>query len=196
MKKLILGFALAFAATGCEFTEELTCEVLADPNFCWTVAVEEAYACTANAQRYGLISQSGRACSFDDGNTATFTPALDPLQSSTDIDAITIVVTDEFGQCAKFVDMGDSFMSLTTASGTVDVGGDRRAYKVECSDGTTYKSTSPMDLISCGDGSIQDSRLPGTFKSGGGGLISFGISPKPEGIEYGFVDCEFAETTP
>lgn len=196
MKKLLFYLVSTIAASGCDFTEELTCEVLADPNFCWTVAVEEAYACTANADTYGLISASGRACAFDDGSTATFTPALDPRQNITDIGAMTIVVSDEFGQCAKFVDYDDSYMSLTTASGSVDVGGDEDSYKIECSDGTTYKSRSPRDLISCGDGSIQDSRLPGTFKSGGGGFVTFSITPKPRGIEYGFVDCAFSENTP
>jgi hypothetical protein len=58
-----------------------------------------------------------------------------------------------------------------------------------CPDGTTYESDSAKDLISCGDGSVDDSRLPGE------GLVSFGISPKPLVLELGFVECEFPEAT-
>ena len=194
MKKLIFGLIMAVAVLGCDDSEELTCEVLQDPNFCWAIAVNEAYACTANVNMDGVMSADGKTCALDDGSTATFTPALDPMQSVIDIEALTIVVSNADGQCAKFVESDSSGLSLTTASGTVDVGGDASTYSVDCPNGTTYKSDSPFDLLSCGDGNLFDSKLPGTFKSGSFGFFSFGISPKPADVETGFVDCKFPET--
>lgn len=196
MKKLIFGLVFLAASTGCDDSEELTCEVLADPNFCWAIAVNEAYACNAEAMTDGQISADGKTCEFESGTTATFSPALDPMQDIFDIESMTVTLSNADGQCAKLVEDDSSGISLTTASGTVDVGGSINSYTVDCPNGTTYKSDAPFDLLNCGDGNLFNSGLPGTTKSGSGTFISFGISPRPEGVETGFVDCRFPETMP
>jgi len=193
MKKLILGLTMAAAALGCDDSEELTCEVLSAPDFCWAVAAAEAYACNAAATTNGQISEDGKTCEFESGTTATFSPALDQTQDIFDIESLTITLSDADGQCAKLVDNDDGF-TLKTASGTVDVGGSINSYTVDCPDGTTYKSDNPFDLLSCGDGGLLSNGMPGTIKSDSGRFVSFGISPKPADVETGFVDCEFPDS--
>ena len=177
MNKFIFGLILLAASTGCDDSEELTCEVLADPNFCWTIAVSEAYACNA-----------ATTCEFDTGTTATFTPALEP---NFDIQEFTIVVANADGQCAKLVDDHNATISLKTKSGTVDVHVAQKDYTVECADGTTYATDKPLDLLACGNGVLDNAKLPGTTKTSG----SFGITPRPAGATS-FVDCAFPATTP
>lgn len=193
MKKLILILMLGVFSAACDDSEELTCEIMASPDFCWAVAAAEAYACNAAATTDGLISEDGKTCEFESGTTATFSPALDRTQDLFDIEPLTITLSDADGQCAKLVDNDDGF-TLKTASGTVDVGGSINSYTVDCPDGTTYKSENPLELLSCGDGGLLSNGMPGTTKSGGERFVSFGISPKPADVETGFVDCEFPES--
>ncbi len=192
MKTLIFSLVLAAATLGCDDSEELTCEVLAAPDFCWSVAVAEAYECNATATTDGQISADGKTCVFDNGATAGFSPALDRTQEIFDIETITVTLSNADGVCAKLIDNGNG-LSLKTASGTVDTGGSINNYTIDCPDGTTYKSDKPFELLSCGDGTLFDSRLPGTTKGGGGNFITFGISPKPESVETGFVECRYPE---
>ena len=186
MKKLSLGLLLAFMPA-CDDSEELTCEVLAAPDFCWTVAVREAYACT-NAGTFGEISTDGKTCEIDAATTATFTPALEP---SFDIQEFTIVVSNAEGECAKLVDDHDSKISLKTKSGSVYVHVDPNDYTIECPDGTTFATDKPLDLLTCGGGIADNARLPGTIKSSG----SFSITPRPAG-STSFVSCAFPAATP
>jgi hypothetical protein len=192
MKKSLAVLLMLAIIPGCDDSEELTCEVLADPNFCWAVAVAEAYECNATAITDGQISADGKTCEFDNGATATFSPALDRTQEIFDIDTMTVTLSNADGLCAKLAD-NEAGLSLKTASGTVDTGGSANNYTVDCPNGTTYKSDKPFELLSCGGGTLFNSKLPGTSKGGGGNFITFGISPKPEGVETGFVECRYPE---
>ncbi len=186
MKMLVLGLML-IGILGCDDSEELTCEVLAAPDFCWTVAVDEAYACNT-ATTVGELSADGKTCEFDTGLTATFTPALEP---TFDVQEFTIVVTNADGECAKLVDDHNSTISLKTKSGTVDVHVAQKDYTIECPNGTTYATDKPLDLLACANGVLDNAKLPGTTKTSG----SFGIYPRPTGAAS-FVDCAFPVTTP
>lgn len=178
--------------SGCDDSEELTCEVLAQPDFCWTVAVEEAYACTAQTTGDCLLTSDYAGCAYENGITASFSPPMDPMVSVIDIENIDITVNNTEGQCARFVE-DEQGMTLTTASGTVDVGG-TSSYRVECPDGTVYATDNAFDLLNCGEGGLFDSQLPGSFKSGSGLYRSFGINPAPED-STGWLDTVFPEGT-
>ena len=193
MKRMIFLAAAVVFFAACDDSEELTCEVLASPDFCWKVAVDEAYACTIDTMDDCIMSADGKTCTYDEGIEATFSPALDPEVSIIDFDSLAVTIKDAQGaQCAKFVDNDESGFELTTATGTVTVGG-TSTYKVECQDATVYATDKPFDLLSCGDGGLFNSSLPGSFKSGSGQSFVLGPSPQPEGA-FGLVSGRFPDT--
>lgn len=180
MKKILILALLSLTALACDDSEELTCEVLTSPDFCWQTAVTEAYACTADVTMGDCeMAADNLSCAYPDSNiSATFQPALDP-DAFIGMDEVDATVNVDGTQCARFVDSDDS-MQLTTASGTVLIT-NGSTYSIECQDGTVYATSKPFDLLSCGDGNLFASPLPGSFKSGSGRYWSLGPSPMPEG---------------
>lgn len=170
---------VTLAMIGCDDAEELTCEVLADPNFCWNVAVTEAKACLADTPAPCEVLPEGTTCLFSDGIRADFAPPLRRGVSLNDTEVVTVTVRrPDFSVCALLRDDRLNDVQLQTASGSALVRPQLNNFEVECPDGTTYQTTAPLDLLSCVDGPQTSQSLPGAFRSGISPYFAIGPTPK------------------
>ncbi|TNE87130.1 MAG: hypothetical protein EP330_19370 [Deltaproteobacteria bacterium] len=155
--------------------EPLTCDVLADPDFCWAASVDEAYACIPEADSSGTFDATRSTCTLGNGITVVFDEPVpeDPFADSADDYLWSFTIRDGGGDCARFVD-GDTGYSLTTNSGQAST----RPYgfagsTLECPNGDEYTAENLFDLFEC-EGAV----LPGYGYSGN---VSWQLLGGPDG---------------
>lgn len=127
--------------------EPLTCEVLADPGFCWTVGVDEAYLCLDGLDESGLFDADRTTCAFTGGTTVTFDDPV-PVEDAEEWTLAFTVTDPDGGFCARFEGGSDSLL-LDTLAGAVTTRATTRSYVVSCPDGTEYLTPDPFGLLDC-----------------------------------------------
>ncbi len=167
-----------------EVADNLTCDVIEDPGFCWTTAVEEAYACFSGTDATaGTMEMDGMNCTFDDGTSVRFDSPV-PEFGSEEVWAFTVL--DGTGaECAKFLEVetaSESGFELTVASGFYETSASM-SYSVSCADGTLHETSDVFGMLDCSFDS-----LPGYSSSGGGDSASFTLMPAPAG-SMGLFSC-------
>ena len=165
--------------------DDLTCEILEDPGFCWTTGVVEAYDCFAGTDATaGIMAPDGSGCGFDDGTTVRFDSPIPEFDSG---DTWAFTVLDSGGaECAKFVEVETDFdtgFKLTVGSGSYETNAGL-TYSVDCADGTSHQTTDVFGLLEC-----DFSSLPGYSSSSSGTGASFSILPAPTGSS-GLFSCQ------
>lgn len=168
--------------------ELITCEVLEDPGFCWTSAVEEVYGCFATADNEsGVMSADGGTCTFDDGTSIRFDNPP-PEFGSDDTWAFT-VLDPTGGECAKYVETAtdtEAGYSLTVDSGVYDAVASL-TYTINCADGTVYETGDILSLFEC-----DFTKVPGFASTGTVDAPNLSIWPVPDG-ESTMFSCAPAE---
>ena len=162
---------------------DLTCDVIASADFCWTQLVAEAYACTDGALS-GTFNEDQSVCTYEDGVTIHFDSPVTEDSMSDDSYLWGITIKDASGgECMRFEER-ERGMSLTTASGTGDetiVG--MVGIELECPNGDLYTTDNALELLECDSGVI-----PGFGVSTGFGL-SWSLLGSPEG-RTSLIDCD------
>ena|SRR5687767_9514780 len=109
----LVGLLLFTACGG----EELTCELLADPNNCWAKASAAMAACIPTRATPGTLAADRKTCSFPDGVRVVFDT---PLPTDTfDLERLAFDVEANGTRCARFVDTFANRMELTAGGETV-----------------------------------------------------------------------------
>jgi hypothetical protein len=160
----------------------LTCEVIADPDFCWAIGVEEAYACVDASASDGVFDPTRSTCTMSDGVVIRFDEPV-PLDSFSDDDYTwTFSIEDSDGaECARHED-GDS-TALITASGESSTAlSGMVGVRVTCPDGGVYVAPNAFDLFECEVGS-----LPG-YSVSGSSDISWSLLGTPDD-RFGLFSC-------
>lgn len=192
------GSGGADAATGAEFrcaegTCELTCDVLADPGFCWTLGLQEAYSCTDGAGT-GVMSSDGLTC------TAAIEGSMDSLVVEFQDPVVEgqVIERDDwvFGvsrageACLSFENVMDDFV-LTTDRGTVAVVvrvENEPLLRVSCPSGDVWEATDIEGLLMCRNADDVTS-LPGQFTTTIGPEFDVGLLPSSDRL----FACTFSE---
>lgn len=144
MRHLVFAAILALPAAACGGSEELTCELLADPGNCWASATARAAACLPSRGTPGTLSADRKTCTWPDGARVTFDT---PLPNDTlELERLAFDVTGPDGCAWRFVDTFENRMELTVDGATevsqLHPGGE---FELACSDGTSY--TADFDLL-------------------------------------------------
>ena len=174
-----------------EQTCELTCEVLNDPRFCWTLGLEEAYACT-NGAATGTISNDGLTCfaPIDESNELVITfenPLVEGEVIGLDDWSFEIARNGE--ECLSFDDTPENFV-LATSRGTTTVAFEEQGFlRVTCPTGDVWETTDLEGILACRN-EDQVTALPGrsTTKIG----REFGISLLPRSSNL--FTCSFGDS--
>lgn len=134
----LLGFVAA-----CGSTEDLTCELLADPTNCWADAAAKAAACLPARATPAVLSADRTRCTWDAGGQITFDTAL-PLDTF-DLERLAFDATGP-GCAWRFVDTFANRMELTVDGKTVvsQLHPDR-TFELACPNGTSYEAE--FDLL-------------------------------------------------
>lgn len=176
MKKLALfGFLSLLAACG-DDTEELTCELLEDPNFCWNRAISQAYACTEDAGEVAMSTEDGAACEYPDGTTVD----IDVSEENSFNRSVRVEKDGEF--CASAESQGQS-ETITTPNLTAKYTDLLESFSLryEC-EGTTYEA-SAFDL-DC------DFEAPGLWQRlGQTDRTEYDLTPTPASVERAWISC-------
>ncbi len=162
---------------------ELSCEVLADPNFCWQRAVREVYACMEGVTK-GTMAEADRC--VVGGVEVAFSQNL---VSETIIDKedwdFEIITGDV---CARVQDTEDAFQ-LDTRFGTVRAAFTETDYTVTCENGEVWRFEGEVTvLLQCRDGN-DSLPLPGVITFSSGAEFGFGLSP----ADGNLFQCTFEE---
>lgn len=161
----------------------LTCDVFADPGFCWNVARAEAYACAGDFGT-GTMTDGGMACVSGDVRVDFDVALTEGAVIDTDITGLQVSSGGQ--ECAALEDTDTTFV-LTTASGTVRISFEGLSrYAISCPDGSAWETTDVEGLFSCVDGE-GISTLPGTSKFSAGTQWGFAILPGGENL----FQCDF-----
>jgi hypothetical protein len=104
-------------AAACGGPDELTCELLADPENCWAVAAEELAACMPARATPAVMAADRGSCTFSDGVVVVFD---DPLpMDNLELEGLGFTVEVDGAPCGRFVDTFNNRMELTGSSETV-----------------------------------------------------------------------------
>lgn len=101
----------------CGGPDELTCEVLADPENCWAVAAEELAACMPDRATPAAMAADRGSCTFADGVVVAFDTPL-PMDTL-DLERLAFTIEVDGAPCGRFVDTFDNRMELTGSGETV-----------------------------------------------------------------------------
>lgn len=143
MRALAIAIVLA---GGCGGSEELTCELLADPTNCWASAAADAAACLPAMPAVGTLRADRTGCDFANGGTVRFDQPL-PMRTE-DLDHLTFDVTGP-GCSWRFTDTFQNRMELTVGIDTeVSELHPDDSFHLHCSGGTDYE-TSFDTLFTC-----------------------------------------------
>ncbi len=158
---------------------DLTCEVLADPSFCWNVARAEANACGASESK-GVMSGDGLSCTSLDTVVRFDAPVL--VTEVTDRETWGIEVSRGGNTCLE-LDDGPLSLALETSSGRVNVSLTLQPefYRIECPDGSAWEAYDQMALLACKDADGFTS-LPGISTVTFGDEFQFGLLPGPDSL--------------
>lgn len=172
---------------GCDLPDKvcpLTCEVLANPSFCWNVARIEANACGSSAT-IGTMSPDGLSCTSPDSVVSFDAPVL--IDEVLDREAWRFEVARDGITCLG-LDDGPLSLALETSSGRVSVQFTLQPefYRIECPNGSAWEAFDQMALLACKDADGFTS-LPGISKTTIGDEFQFGILPGPENLLW----CRF-----
>lgn len=189
MKRLLLTCVLlsALIATACgDDAEELTCEMLRDPDFCWNAAVTEAYACTSDQTEQAVSSDDGATCVYPDGPVVTLD---DPIPPGSDRLKSSFSIERDGETCISFRLDGEG-QTLSTPSYDVTIADAGTNYRIECG-GTAYEESFFTLSDQCGEEGVP---LSGAIWSGGSNAVIFmNLMPRPDDIMQALVDCAYAE---
>lgn len=105
------------AVTGCGGADELTCEVLADPENCWAEAAAELAACMPGRATPAVMAADRGSCTFADGVVVEFDAPL-PMDDL-DFEGLGFTVLVDGSPCGRFVDTFANRMELTGSGATV-----------------------------------------------------------------------------
>ena len=129
---------------GCGGSEDLTCELLADPTNCWADAEVRAAACLPMHATPGMLSADRTRCTWSDGSTVVFETALPT--DTIDLERLAFTVTGPGGCSWKFVDTFMNRMELTVDGKTeVSQLHPDHTFELACSNGTSYEAD--FDLL-------------------------------------------------
>jgi hypothetical protein len=118
--------------------EELTCELLADPNNCWARAASDAAACLASRATPGTLAPDRTTCTWPDGSRVVFDEAL-PMDTQ-ELDHLSFEATGN-GCSWSFTDTFMNRMILTVGGRTVtSTLHPDREFELVCDDGTSYEA--------------------------------------------------------
>jgi hypothetical protein len=137
---------LVLVLAGCGGSDELTCEVLADPNNCWAAAAAEATSCLPMHATPGTLSADRTQCTWSDGSKVVFDA---PLPADTiDLDHLSFTAT---GPNCEWT-FTDTFMNkmILTVDGKTEVSQlhPDQTFELACHDGTSYE-TDFDNLFTC-----------------------------------------------
>ena len=105
------------AVASCGGSDELTCELLANPDNCWAAAAEAMAACMPARATPATLEADRMSCTFGDGVRVVFDQ---PLAMTTDqLDGLGFSIEDADGECARFIDTFQNRMELTGDGQTV-----------------------------------------------------------------------------
>jgi hypothetical protein len=194
IRGISLSLWLSLALVACDGSAEpgdtdadaeptLTCEVLADPDFCWLTSVEEAYACV-DPSLDGVFDEARSTCTYPDGVTVAFAePVPEDLFGEENYSFAFDIIGSEGSECASFGETETGF-SLTSTGGTFNSGvAGLFGLALECPSGDTYETNDGFSLFEC-DGAV----FPGFMYSGGLGSVSLSLIGSPEGT-FGLINC-------
>jgi hypothetical protein len=115
MRAVIVTFAVA----ACGGSDELTCELLADPSNCWATAAQAMADCMPARATPAVLEADRMTCTFGDGVRVLFDAPLPNSTEQLDQLAFTVVASDAPDACARFVDTFHNRMELTGDGKTV-----------------------------------------------------------------------------
>jgi len=136
-------FALLAMLAACGSSEDLTCELLADPTNCWADAAAKAAACLPMRAAPAMLSADRSKCTWPDGSQITFDTPLPT--TTTDLERLAFDATGP-GCSWRFVDTFMNRMELTVDGETeVSQLHPNRTFELACSNGTSYEAD--FDLL-------------------------------------------------
>jgi len=183
-RMMILVALISLSAACGDDAEELTCEMLADPNFCWNARVAEARACTSDQEIDAISTDDGETCVYPGGPVAILD---NPIRSESDIDIrLDFSIERDGMQCMSFREDGDDQI-VTTPNGTARLGGAGTTLIMECG-GTTFEGPGFELLEECGFG-----ELPGQSWSKSSGGFSIGLLPNFEEGFSSVLSCDYED---
>lgn len=168
----LTSFALIAALCACGADDEgepLTCAVLSADDFCWKTSVAEARACFDESEPSGVLNGDRTQCAYPSGLTVRFDAAL--ADQVSEWKHWRFAVERDGTSCATYIE-DERVTSLETDLGLLEVTGSGVGINVHCPDGSRYQNNNVLSLFDCPGGV---SELPGTVKSGGGNLFTFGF---------------------
>jgi hypothetical protein len=112
-----MRLVVACLLVGCGGSDELTCELLADPGNCWAEAASAMAACMPARAMPATLAADRTSCTFDDGVRVVFDT---PLPTDTiDLERLAFSIEVDGVECARFVDTFSNRMELTGGGETV-----------------------------------------------------------------------------
>lgn len=146
----MVGFVLGLSAASCDeedvAVEELTCEILSDPENCWARAAADAVQCLPPGGGGGVLNEDRTVCTFLDGSRVLFDEPL-PLRSD-ELEWLAFTIESDGATCARFVDTFSNRMELEVGSNKA-VAERHNAFRLTCQDeGVTYQIDSD-GLFAC-----------------------------------------------
>lgn len=158
----------------------LTCEVLADPGFCWNIARLEANAC-GDSENHGVMSGDGLRCTSQE-IAVEFSEAV--LQAQvTDRELWDFKISRGGKTCLDLHD-DETSLSVSTRSGTTGFELTEEpsfVYRMTCPNGSSWEATDRDALLLCRD-SEGLTTLPGRSVVTVGSDFQFGLLPGPDSL--------------
>lgn len=185
MRSLVLiGLILSLVACG-DDTEDLTCEMFEDPNFCWNARAAEARACTEDVRDDSAVStDDGMTCDYPDSDVRVDFNRQIPADSAFDEITLDFSIEKDGEHCMTFREEGENQV-LETPSGTARIVGEGTKYVLEC-DGTTFEASAFKLLDECELGN-----LPGHTWSHSSGGFNVGLQPSLNDESQGLLSCNY-----
>ena len=136
-------FVVVVMLGACGSSEDLTCELLADPTNCWADAAAKAAACIPARATPATLSADRTRCTFTDGAQVTFDTPLPT--TTTDLERLAFDVTGS-GCAWRFVDTFMNRMELTVDGEThVSQLHPNHTFELACAGGPSYEAD--FDLL-------------------------------------------------
>jgi len=185
LKRLSLLVLLFWLSACGDDAEELTCQMLEDPNFCWNARVAEAQSCTAELEETAISDDDGLTCVYPEGDVvANFNRQISSEGDFSELELdFNVEVDGEF--CMAYREGSDDQV-LETPSGSARLGAGGTTLVVECG-GTTYEASGFALLDECGFGG-----LPGHSWSKSSFGFFINLLPDLDDEPGQLIECDYA----